>query len=90
MARMLAALRDWSAGLAAAWSRFQTAEEERFQESIGVEAEPEETVADGEPAAPCSVEEAAPDLVDIIRKRQQAEDPRDFMYGGKNDSGEDG
>lgn len=90
MARMLATLRDWSAGLAAAWSRFQAAEEERFQESIGIETDSEETVADGEPASPCSVEEAAPNLLDIIRKRQQAEDPRDFMYRGENDSGEDG
>ena len=87
---MLATLREWSAGVAGAWSRFQAAEEERFKESIGIEADPEETAVDGEPAAPCSVEEAAPNLLDIIRKRQQAEDPRDFMFRGKNDSGEDG
>ncbi len=86
-ARMIAQLRAWGRGAASVWARIQAVEDQRFQESIGIDVE--EAVEDAEPAASCSVEAKAPSLADMIRKRQDADAPRDFMYSDPDDSEED-
>ena len=84
---MIGRFRAWAAAAASVWARIQAAEDKRFQESIGIEVE--ETVENLESATPCSVEPKAPSLADMIRKRQEADAPRDFMYSDPADTEDD-
>lgn len=82
-ARMIAQFRAWGRGAVSVWARIQATEDKRFQESMGIEEE--EPVDEVEPAS-CSIEPKAPSLADMIRKRQDADAPRDFMYSEEDDS----
>ncbi len=73
------------AALRSRWARVLAAEEARFNETIGVES-PEESSADEETSnAACGIEPQAPSLADMIRKRQQAGEPEDFMFRPDDD-----
>jgi len=84
--RMATAFRAWIALVAAAWGKFLAAEDKRFSESIKIVEDSEEDTNDVDAPAPCKVDDSAPSLADIIRKRQPTAESQDFMYRPEGDS----
>lgn len=87
---MLATFRDCAASLAAAWTRVRSAEERRFQESIGGAADDDEADTETSVDMPCSAEESATNLLEIVREREKNQPPHDLMYPVDKDASDGG